>query len=74
MDINPYSLNPNPFQDLAKNFVLFRSAYPIKYNTQSRFIEISKEAVGLNIRLYNISIGEDICEINNKIATIKTMS
>jgi len=68
MDINPYTLNKNPFEDLAKNFLIFRAAYPIRYDTQSKSIEISKQAVGLNIRLYNMSIGEVRAEtINNSI-------
>lgn len=68
MDINPYTLNKNPFEDLAKNFLIFRAAYPIRYDNQSKSIEISKQAVGLNIRLYNMSIGEVRAEtINNSI-------
>ena len=66
MDINPYSLNKNPFEDLAKNFLLFRAAYPIRYDNQSKSIEISKQAVGLNIRLYNMTIGEVRAETINK--------
>ena len=68
MDINPYTLNKNPFEDLARDFLLFRAAYPIRYDNQSKSIEISKQAVGLNIRLYNMSIGEVRAEtINNSI-------
>lgn len=66
LDINPYCLNKNPFDDLAKNFLLFRSAYPIRYDTQTKKIEISKHAIGLHIRLYNMTIGEFRAENINK--------
>ena len=66
MEINPYSLKLNPFEDLAQNFLLFRAAYPIRYDNQKNNLEIAKEAVGINIRLYNMSIGELRAETINK--------
>jgi hypothetical protein len=30
-DLNPYSNKQNPYEDLPYNFLLYRSAYPIKY-------------------------------------------
>jgi hypothetical protein len=66
MEINPYSLKPNPFEDLAYNFLLFRAGYPIRYDSQKNNLELAKESVGLNIRLYNMSIGEVRAEIINK--------
>ncbi len=66
MEINPYSLNINPYQDLAQNFLLFRAAYPIRYDNQKGNLEIAREAVGLNIRLYNMTIGEIRAEKINK--------
>ena len=66
MEINPYSLKINPFEDLAQNFLLFRAGYPIRYDTQKNNLELAKESVGLNIRLYNMSIGEVRAEIINK--------
>ena len=66
MEINPYSLKLNPFEDLAQNFLLFRAAYPIRYDNQKNNLEIAKESIGINIRLYNMSIGELRAEIINK--------
>jgi len=66
MEINPYSLKLNPFEDLAHNFLLFRAGYPIRYDSQKNNLELAKESVGLNIRLYNMSIGEVRAEIINK--------
>ncbi len=66
MEINPYSLKQNPYEDLAQNFLLFRAAYPIRYDNQKHNLEIAKDSVGLNIRLYNMSIGELRAETINK--------
>jgi hypothetical protein len=68
IDLNPYTLNKNPYQDLADNFMLYRAAYPIRFNEQKNNIEIAKNALGLNIRLYNMSLGEiNADKINEKI-------
>ena len=68
IDLNPYTLNKNPYQDLSNDFMLYRAAYPIRYNENKNNIEIAKNALGLNIRLYNMSLGEINAEkINNKI-------
>ena len=66
MEINPYTLKLNPFEDLAQNFLLFRAAYPIRYDSQKGNIEIAKDSVGLNIRLYNMTVGEIRAETINK--------
>jgi hypothetical protein len=58
LDLNPYSLNKNPYLDLGKNFILYRGAYPIRYDEAKHSIFVSKMAQGINIRLYNLSLGE----------------
>lgn len=58
IDLNPYSLSKNPYDDLGDNFMLYRSAYPIRYNQEKSNIEIAKNALGINVRIYNMTIGD----------------
>jgi hypothetical protein len=68
MDINPYSLNKNPYLDLPRNFLLYRAAYPVRYDDKTQFISIGKPSMGINIRLYMMSLGDLRCKtINNNI-------
>ena len=68
MDINPYSLNKNPYLDLARNFLLYRAAYPVRYDDKTKFIGLGKPSMGINIRLYMMSLGDLRCKtINDNI-------
>jgi len=58
LDLNPYSLNNNPYNDLGANYIIYRAAYPIRYNEEKHNVQISKTATGINVRIYNISLGE----------------
>ena len=66
LDLNPYSLNKNPFMDLGTNFLLYRAAYPIRYDQEKNNIYISKSGQGINVRLYNLTIGEMVGDEINK--------
>jgi hypothetical protein len=68
MEINPYSIKRNPYLDLPKNFLIYRAGYPIRYDTKTKVIELGKQAMGLNIRMYMMSLGDLRCKtINNLI-------
>jgi hypothetical protein len=68
MDVNPYTLKKNPYIDLARNFLLYRAAYPIRYDEKRKFIGIGKPSMGINIRIYMMSEGDLRCKtINNFI-------
>jgi hypothetical protein len=58
LDFNPYSLDKNPYLDLGLNFQIYRSAYPIRYNAAKHSVNFAKSAHGINVRLYNVSLGE----------------
>jgi hypothetical protein len=66
LDLNPYTLNKNPFMDLGTNFLLYRAAYPIRYDQEKNNIYISKTGQGINVRLYNLTIGEMVGDEVNK--------
>ena len=57
MECNPYATKQNPYHDLARDFLLYRAAYPIRYNEKSN-IEIAKQSMGMNVRMYRMSIGD----------------
>ena len=57
MSINPY-YTKNPYTELPMNFLLYRAGYPIRYDNTLKNIGISKESMGLQLRMYRMSIGE----------------
>lgn len=56
--LNPYHPKLNPFDTLAKNFLLYSAAYPIKYNMSTMKIEIGNPAMGINVRIYPLTYNE----------------
>lgn len=68
LDINPYSTNNNPYHDLPRNFILYRAGYPVRYDEKSKTIGLSKQSMGINVRMYMMSQGDINCiKINNRI-------
>ena len=57
VDFNPYKIGRNPYAKLPLNFLLYSGAYPVRYNMESNTIEIAKQAMGLNLRIYNMEQG-----------------
>jgi hypothetical protein len=58
LELNPYHFNRltnNPYKTLPKNFIIYRSCYPIKMNQYNNNIECSKSSIGMNIRIYLLS-------------------
>ena len=61
LELNPYHnnrLTPNPYVSLPDRMLLYRSCYPIRYNNQNNNITCSRTSIGLNLRIYDMSIGE----------------
>ncbi len=55
MRFNPYSLGKNPYSQIPINFLIYSGAYPIRYNTETSTVEVSKQGMAINIRLYNLN-------------------
>jgi hypothetical protein len=71
VDINPYTLEKNPYKDLPRNFLIYRSAYPIRLDEKMKLL-IAPHSTGINVRLYNLTYGEDNAnKINDKINKFK---
>ncbi len=64
LEFNPYSLGRNRYKNIPINFLLYNGAYPIRYNNDTRNIEIAKQAMGVNIRIYMLSKGALNCNID----------
>ena len=61
LELNPYhnnSLTPNPYVSLPDRMILYRSCYPIRFNANSNKITCSRTSIGLNLRIYDVSIAE----------------
>lgn len=53
----PKSLE-NPYKGLARGFLLYRSCYPVRYDKGTCTVQCAPNAVGMNIRIYKMTIGE----------------
>lgn len=61
MELNPYNTNHfsnNPYKGLPDDTLIYRSCYPIRYDRYSNSVQCAKNSVGMNIRIYRMSIGE----------------
>lgn len=68
LEVNPYVSNKNAFTALARNFLLYRGGYPIRFQEKSKTIGLAKPSIGVNIRLYKMTVGEYRCrKINENI-------
>lgn len=62
LEINPYSLQKNPYNDLPTDFLIYRSSYPVRFNESTSTIGIAKSSMGINMRIYKMSIGSLTCQ------------
>jgi hypothetical protein len=67
LEFNPYSLGKNKYKSIPINFLLYNGAYPVRYNTDTRNIEIAKQSMGINIRVYMLSNGAYNCNIHDNL-------
>ena len=59
-DLNPYSLVSNiknPYDKIPYGFLLYRSAYPIRYNKKEHVLKSTSTSLAFNLRIYKLSIG-----------------
>ncbi|AYV77224.1 MAG: hypothetical protein Barrevirus20_2 [Barrevirus sp.] len=57
MQLNPYSTSnsKNPYVGLPDGMVIYRSCYPIRYDSGSNAIQCAPNSLGLNIRIYRLT-------------------
>ena len=67
VEMNPYTTNnKNPYTDLPKNFLLYKAGYPIRLNKKNNQVELSKYSMGINVRIYLMSVGDLKCHLLSK--------
>ena len=57
IEINPYNLEKNPYKSLSKGFLLYNSAYPVRYDTERNHLGVAKQSLGINVRIYQLTRG-----------------
>lgn len=68
LDINPYITKKNPYENLPRNFLLYRAGYPVRFDEKNKLINMGKPSMGINVRIYMMSLGDLRCKtISNNI-------
>jgi hypothetical protein len=61
IELNPYNTNyfsSNPYKGLASNILIYRSCYPISYDKKEATTQCQKSSIGINMRVYGLSLFE----------------
>ena len=68
IQLNPYNTNmfsQNPYRGLPKDLLIYRSCYPIVYDKVGASVQCNKSSVGLNVRVYKLTVKEFIVKYFN---------
>jgi hypothetical protein len=66
LDVNPYT--KYQYNRLPNDFLLYSAAYPVRFDIPSQTIKLSKNAMGINIRIYMMSVGDLLIDaLSNEI-------
>lgn len=58
LELNPfnvYKYSDNPYHGLSSNMLLYKSCYPINYDTNTASVYCARNSVGVNVRIYNLT-------------------
>lgn len=61
IELNPYHTShytENPYSSLPDDMLIYRSCYPVRYDKMSTSVDCAKNSVGMNIRIYKLTLGE----------------
>lgn len=61
LELNPYApdINTNnPYMGMPTDMLLYKSCYPIKYDDKSNSLQCSPNSLGMNVRIYTLSVAE----------------
>ena len=61
-EVNPYTLKASPYENIPTGFLLYRSAYPIKYSKEDHTIKTTPTSMAFNLRVYKLSNGALRCK------------
>lgn len=54
---NTYRLSDNPYMGLPDGFLLYKSCYPIRYDSVSGGTQCAKDTTDINVRIYKLTEG-----------------
>lgn len=77
MEINPYHfsrLTNNSYKNMADNFLMMRSCYPIRLDKKSNNLSCATDNIGANIRIYALSIYDELAHMLNEGGIRKVFS
>ena len=77
MEINPYHysrLTDNSLKTMADNFLMLRSCYPIRLDKKSNNLSCATDNIGANIRIYALSMYDELANILNEGGIRKVFS
>lgn len=61
LDLNPYhdsKISKNPYEGKPDKMLMYRSCYPIRFDAAKKNVTCSKYSIGLNLRIYEMSVLE----------------
>ena len=76
IQLNPYNTNlfsANPYKNLPKGLLIYKSCYPIVYDKAAATAQCNKLAVGLNVRVYQLSITEFVVKYFNSVIKMSNL-
>ena len=76
IQLNPYNTNlfsSNPYKNLPKGLLIYKSCYPIVYDKSSSLVQCNKSAVGLNIRVYKLTVKDFIVKYFNSSTKMENL-
>jgi len=59
MDINPYHfsrLTNNMYRTISRNMVMFRTCYPIRFNSERIRVDCANDSLSMHVRIYSLSL------------------
>jgi hypothetical protein len=59
VDLNPYHYDPvnrNPLRSLPYGYLVYRTAYPLRYDPSNISVRAAQDSTGINVRLYRLSV------------------
>ena len=76
IQLNPYNTNlfsANPYKGLPKELLIYKSCYPIVYDKASSLVQCNKASVGLNMRVYKLTIKEFVVKYFNSATKMENL-
>jgi len=76
-ELNPYNtyrFSKNPYKGLPDKMLIYRSCYPIRYDTRNRCVTCASNSVAVNIRIYAMTESEFNINVNKSDTDIHKLS